>query len=311
MDEAANDQAGSTRPFSPIRQPMAAGGQSPAHRHPRGFGISRRRPRAEDQARGALSVSRLFDAGQAQGRLRRRDRGQRGSRRKSIAASSPSRARATAGWRSAATARRSNGRSTWGASTRTARSIIWRMRSTTSSPMRSAAPSPPPTRRRRSSRPSRGSTRSAPISTSKSRRFGEHPEIFPAADAEALAAKSRAALSTHRAAVARARPARAGSPHPRRSSSRQYRADRRRAGAVRRHRIQRHHRLRRRALRSRFSADGPARARAAASGQYRAQPLPCRDAQDRRPRCVGGAAVLSVDARRDPRQGHGGAAGAR
>ena len=54
-----------------------------------------------------------------------------------------------------------------------------------------------------------------------------------------------------------------------------------------------------------------ARARAAASGQYRAQPLPCRNAQGRRPRCAGGAAVLPVDARRDPRQGHGGADGAR
>ena len=64
-------------------------------------------------------------------------------------------------------------------------------------------------------------------------------------------------------------------PHSRRPSSRQHRADRRPAGSVRRHRVQRHHRLRRRVLRPRFPAHGPARARAGCGRQYRAQPLSC------------------------------------
>ena len=45
----------------------------------------------------------------------------------------------------------------------------------------------------RGRRPSRGSQRSAPISTSMSRRSRQYPEIFPAAEIEALAHASRAA----------------------------------------------------------------------------------------------------------------------
>ena len=41
-----------------------------ADRYPCGLGLPRRRPRAEGQARGALSVSGLFDARAAQGRVR-------------------------------------------------------------------------------------------------------------------------------------------------------------------------------------------------------------------------------------------------
>ena len=103
--------------------------------------------------------------------------------------------------------------------------------------------------------------------------FGQHPEIFPAAASDELARSKPHRLRAHRSAVARARPARFHPPHPRRSASRQYRPDRRQAGPVRRHRVQRHHRVRRRVLRSRLPADGPARARARACRQYRAQPL--------------------------------------
>ena len=41
-----------------------------AHRYPRQRGLSRWRPRPEGQARGAFAVSRLFDLGEAQGRVR-------------------------------------------------------------------------------------------------------------------------------------------------------------------------------------------------------------------------------------------------
>ncbi len=47
------------------------------------------------------------------------------------------------------------------------------------------------------------------------------------------------------------------------------------------------------------------------AAECRAQPLPHADPPDRRPRRACDAAVLPVDARSDPRQGHRGAAGAR
>ena len=55
----------------PAQHPRCA-----SDRYPCGIGVSRRRPRAEDQARGPLSLSRLFDAGEAQGRLRGRNHDQ-------------------------------------------------------------------------------------------------------------------------------------------------------------------------------------------------------------------------------------------
>ena len=70
-------------------------------------------------------------------------------------------------------------------------------------------------------------------------------------------------------------------------------------------------RHRRRALRSRLPADGPDRARADASRQYRAQPLSRRDAAGGGSRCARRAAAVPVAARGDPRQGHRGAARAR
>ena len=112
--------------------------------------------------------------------------------------------------------------------------------------------------------------------------FAEHRKIFPAADIEALATKSRA---HYQRIVPLLR-------------------ERGRRGLVRRIHGDLHLgnialidgkpvlfdaiefsdiiALGRRALRSRLSADGPARARAAASGQYRAQPLPRRNAHGSR-----------------------------
>ena len=138
--------------------------------------------------------------------------------------------------------------------------------------------------------------------------FRETPDLFPPREPQRLTRASRAALDRAASAVARARQARPRAARPRRPASRQHRADRRPAGAVRRHRVRPADRGRRRALRSRLSADGPGRARARAGRQHRAQPLSRRDAPRRRPRCARGAAAVHVAARRDPRQGHGGAA---
>src|SRR5262249_33345057 len=67
-DERQRVPRGGLRAARRPRDPWRRGGQ--AHRYPCRLGISRRRPRAEGQARGALSVSRLFDPRQAQERLR-------------------------------------------------------------------------------------------------------------------------------------------------------------------------------------------------------------------------------------------------
>ena len=167
------------------REPMAATTKRPAHRYPCGVGVSRRRPRAQGQARGALSVSRLFDAGKAQSRLRGRDlRSTRPTRRKSIAASSPSPAKPTAGSRSAATARRSNGRSRCAASTRRARSTIWPARSTTRWPMRSAAPSPQRT-------PSARPVEAEPWIAALGSYIDEHVEAFRAASGDFSGRRNR------------------------------------------------------------------------------------------------------------------------
>ena len=86
------------------------------------------------------------------------------------------------------------------------------------------------------------------------------PELFAPAAVEALSRATPARSNAMRAAARRARARRAGAALPRRSASRQYRAHRRPAGAVRRHRVRSEDRDRRRALRSRFPADGPDRA---------------------------------------------------
>ena len=279
MDDAAMRKTTCWR-FSPIRQPMAAGRKSPAHRYARGLGVSRRRPRAQGQARGALSVSRLFDAGKAQSApAKPRSRSTRaGARNLSWRRRHHARERRTARDRRQRRAGRMGGRHACASTRHRTLDHLAERDRRRRSPMRSAAPSPPRTRRRRS-------VEAEPWIKALGAYIDEHVEAFAAVsgnfsgrgDRRPRRRKPRR-LSAHRAAVARARPARARSPHPRRSSSRQYRADRRQAGAVRRHRIQRNHRLGRRALRSRLSVDGPARTRAAASGQYRAQPLPRRNA---------------------------------
>ena len=90
--------------------------------------------------------------------------------------------------------------------------------------------------------------------------FGERPDLFPPEANRAFAEAGRADLRADPSAAGRARAAGIHPPHPRRPAPRQYRPARRPPGAVRRDRVQRGHRLRRRALRSRLPADGPGRA---------------------------------------------------
>ena len=89
---------------SPIPRPMAATPVKRIDTHA-AVGVPRRRARAQGQARGALSVSRLFDARQAQGRLRGRARGQPAVRARDLSPRRADHARGrTDGSRSAATA---------------------------------------------------------------------------------------------------------------------------------------------------------------------------------------------------------------
>ena len=248
------------------RDPWRSGGQ--AHRHPCRLGLPGRRARLQGQARGALSVPRLFHARpSARPPARPRSRSTGRSRPKSIAASCRSRASRTDGSRSTATASRSNGRSRCAASTRARRSIIWRSGPDRRGARRRARPHRRGgARARRRGRCRAMDRRARPTtSTSMPRRFGETPDLFPAAEVDALARASRAAYARIRPLLRRARPRRPRPAHPRRSASRQYRADRRPAGAVRRHRVQPADRLGRRALRSRLPADGSDRARAGAA----------------------------------------------
>ena len=91
--------------FGFLADPATHGGaEGHADRHARGLRVPRRRPCPQGQARGALSLPRLLDAGaSASRRARPSSRSTRPTRRKSTAASSRSRARPTAGSRSAAT----------------------------------------------------------------------------------------------------------------------------------------------------------------------------------------------------------------
>ena len=169
---------------------------------------------------------------QAQGRLRGGARGQPAVR---AGALSPrrrrSRARRTERSRSTATARRSNGRSRCGASTRAATldhlADAGRIDAALADALgrdgrgRACAGA-------RRSRPSRGSRRSATISSRTTRHFRATPALFPAAEIDALTDASRAALRAPASAAARARAARPHPPRPRRPASRQHRADRRR-----------------------------------------------------------------------------------
>ena len=91
--------------------------------------------------------------------------------------------------------------------------------------------------------------------------FREMPDLFDPAAAAELTRKSRAFLDRVRPLLLRARRAGLRAARPRRPASRQHRADRRPPGAVRRDRVRSADRGRRRALRSRFPADGSGRAR--------------------------------------------------
>ena len=175
-------------------------------------------------------------------------------------------------------------------------------------PTRSAAPWRRRTRRRPRSMPVPGSKALADYIDEHVAAFGETPDLFPPEGVDALARASRAAYARiHPLLLERAR-ARPRPPHPRRSPSRQYRPARRPAGAVRCHRVQPADRVRRRALRSRIPADGSDRARAEARREHRAQPLSRYHRACRGFRWACNTPVLLVDARGDPRQGHGGAA---
>src|SRR5262245_48706232 len=112
-------------------------------------------------------------------------------------------------------------------------------------------------------------------------------------------------LCGHPRAPARARPPWLRAPRPRRPSPRQHRPHRRGPGAVRRDRVRSADRGRRRALRPRLSAHGSGGARPCRRRQRGAQSLSRRDAPARGPRCARRAAVLSIAARRHPRQGDG------
>ncbi len=158
--------------------------------------------------------------------------------------------------------------------------------STSRSRTRSAARSRPRMRAHRSA-PSRAVDRGACVLYRRAREDvrGTASSVRRRRERAARLRKPRR-LRTPHAAPGRTRAARPHSPHPRRPASRQYRADRRAPGAVRRHRVQRHHRLRRPALRSRLRADGPYRARTWRGRQHRAQPLSRRHKARRGPRCA-------------------------
>ena len=98
-------------------------------------------------------------------------------------------------------ARRSNGRSRCGVSTRSARSIISPARSTTRSPRRSGARSPPRTRRRRRSRHEPWIDAVGPISTNMSRRSRDASGHLPGGRDRRARAREPHRLRPHRPAA--------------------------------------------------------------------------------------------------------------
>ena len=133
---------------------------------------------------------------ETQGGVRGRTRGQPAVRARTFtAASSRSRAKPTAIWRSMDRASRSNGRSRCAASTRTRRSIVWPIRERSTCLADALA------------RAVAAAHRDAPIVEAEpwlealarfieqnDAAFREAPDVFPAADAEALTKASRGAL---------------------------------------------------------------------------------------------------------------------
>ena len=179
-------------------------------------GVPGRRPRLQGQARGALSLPRLFDPRQAQAGLRSRARGQpRRSRRKSIAAWCRSRASPTAGSRSTAHGT----------------PVEWAVEMRRFDEKRDARPSGGVGRDRRALADALGRAVAAAhangaaqadaerwidgarptTSTSTSRRSARRPSSFRRREVEALARASRAAYARIHPLLRRARAARVSS----------------------------------------------------------------------------------------------------
>ena len=169
-----------------IRRRMAArrcGGSTPMRQR-----VPRRRARLQGQARGQISLPRLFDAREAQGRLRGRARGQPAVRAgASIAAWSPI-TREPAGLALGGTGEPVE----WAVEMHrfdenaTLDRLAEAARSTSRSPMRSAARSRRRMRERRRSRPSRGSTRSARFIGAERGGVSRPPDLFPRGRRRAL-----------------------------------------------------------------------------------------------------------------------------
>ena len=174
-------------------------------------GVPGRHARFQGQARGALSVPRLFDAREAQGRLR-------GGASRSTGRSRP---RYTAAW-CRSRARRTGGLQLDGGGTPVEWAVEMRRFDENATLDRLAeagkidatladalgrAVAAGACRRRRRSRPSPGSRRSPTISTRTPLRSARCRDLFPRAEAEALADASRARPRAHPSAPARARPA--------------------------------------------------------------------------------------------------------
>jgi len=212
---------------------------SQAHRHPCGLGVSCRRPRAQGQARGALSLSRLFDPREARERLRGGASDQSVVRPRDLPPRGGDYAR---GGRRAQARRRRHGGGVGGRNAplrreRDARPVgggqdrcgaVRRARPRGGGASR-------PRRRGRSRALDRGAGR---LYRAKRRRVPGPARAFSARRGRATDDEEPRRPRPHPSAHRRARPSRAGSASARRPSSRQHRAPRRPAGRIRRHRVQ-------------------------------------------------------------------------
>ena len=223
--------------------------------------------RAQDQARGAFSVPRLFHAGKAQSRLRGRDRGQPAVRADDLSRRGGDHPRADGGLAhrrrgraggmgggDAALRRDADARSSGRA--RRDRRRGW--------PTRSAARWPRRMRGRRRADAGFVAELADVIAQNDAELRGD-PDLFPAPAVAALTRATRTAFARLRPLLEARERAGLRRALPWRPAPRQHRAARRRARAVRRHRIRPAHRHRRRALRSRFPAHGPDQARPCAA----------------------------------------------
>ena len=235
-----------------------------AHRHPCRRGLPGRPTRAQDQARGALSVPRLFHAGEAQSRLRGRDRGQPAVRAGDLSRRGRDHARAR---RRPRHRRRGRAGGMGGGDAALRRNPDARSSGRARRDRRARSPTRSAARWRKAHAGGAGrapdlSRELADDHRAERRRVARRPRPVSRAGKWRRWRKARAQRFTRVRPLLEARE-RDGRVRalPRRSASRQYRAARRRAGAVRRHRIRPAARHRRRVLRSRLPADGPDRAR--------------------------------------------------